>query len=427
MDSVDAVTHLHNMYAFLRAMREPAAKRNANLVMMIGINQFQSINDMYDYQVGNMVLRSMALALTDFMHGHKRVYRLDGAKFALCFQNVDREQAVGIYAQLQELARTQIQANGKHIPLSISGGAVFLGDKSAGEFSVRACLAYAQECSKREHHSALVFFNSEEKHNDMRSLELIEAVRESVFDGCKGFFLCYQPLVRSKDNAVIGMEALVRWQQESYGVVAPNRFIPWLEQDDCFFELGSWILRQAMMDAKKIVAKRPDFIVNVNISYTQLARECFTETLVSLLKQTGFPAKNLCLELTERCRALDEDKLCQMLTEFRSHGIRIALDDFGTGTAALTLLRKLPITSLKLDRTFIADIQSNETTGVLVNHIIGLAKQLGMGVCLEGIEDKPLRDYVQQYNPSYLQGYYYSKPVQFEKFIELLPRGGVAC
>jgi diguanylate cyclase (GGDEF)-like protein len=420
MDRVDAVTHLHNLYAFLSAMRQNAQTGQVDLVMMIAINQFQTINEIYGYRMGNRVLRAFARQLRDFMRERGEVYRLDGAKFALCFSESDVEQAREDYRTIQQRARQLTVEEGKCIPVGVSGGAMVLDDTSAGEYAIRACLAYAQETSKKERHSELVFFNSESERSSQRSLSILEVVRESVFNHCDGFELYYQPLVRPSSGEIIGMEALIRWHKEPYGLVPPNEFIPWLEKDECFFELGNWILRRAMCDAKEIVAQHPQFVVNVNVAYTQLDHSDFRASLLSILEETGFPPQNLCIELTERCRALDSKLLKELLEFMAGNGIRVALDDFGTGSAALELLRELPINTIKLDRSFISDIRSNRATEILVGFIVEGANSLGMGVCIEGIEDKPLRDFVQRFNVSCLQGYYYSKPVPFAEFKQLM-------
>jgi EAL domain-containing protein (putative c-di-GMP-specific phosphodiesterase class I) len=212
------------------------------------------------------------------------------------------------------------------------------------------------------------------------------------------------------------MEALLRWHQEPYGEVPPGAFIEWLEQDDCFYELGNWILLQALTDGVKMVREQPDFIVNVNVSYTQFERGDFRDNVMDILWKTGFPPENLCIELTERCKMLDVERLRQMLDFFGSYGIKVALDDFGTENSSLNLLRELPIQCLKIDRTFISNIQTNRNDEIIVEMVIDGANKLGVDVCLEGIENEELRDYVKKFNADSYQGYFYSRPVRIEDF-----------
>jgi diguanylate cyclase (GGDEF)-like protein/PAS domain S-box-containing protein len=420
VDRVDATTNLYNIYEFLHTVRQLSQMKEAALVMMVGLNQFRTINNTYGYVFGNQVLKTFASMLMELVRGRGMVYRMDGAKFALCVRQMDMDEAKELYARIQDLARNSVIVDNTHILLSVSGGAVLVDNSNAGEYSIRASVAYAQDKSKRECHSSLVFFDNEQESSKLRSLELFETIRQCVLRGCKGFFMCYQPLVRAQDGRIVGMEALLRWKQEPYGELLPGAFIQWLERDDCIFELGNWILRQSMIDGLEILKQRPDFVVNVNVSYTQLDRSEFRDSLMEILRETGFPPQNLYIELTERCQTMDLEQLRENLNFFCSCGIRIALDDFGTGTASMNLLRELPISCVKIDRAFVSNIQTNHTDEIIVEMVIDSANKLGMSVCMEGVENKELRDYLLKYNVSTHQGYYYSRPVRIEKFMELL-------
>lgn len=232
--------------------------------------------------------------------------------------------------------------------------------------------------------------------------------------------MCYQPVVQAESREIIGMEALLRWNREPYGDVPPGRFIPWLENDPCFFELGNWILEQALTEGKHIIEKNPAFVINVNVSATQLERRKFRESVLEILNRTGFPAKNLCLELTERCRAMDKEYLREEIHFLRSNGIKIALDDFGTGQSSLELLCEFPIDLLKIDRGFVRDIEMNHAAQVVVDSIVQCANGLGMQVCVEGVENEQLRDFIRQYGVHSHQGYLYSRPIRMEQFNELI-------
>jgi diguanylate cyclase (GGDEF)-like protein len=420
VDNVDATTHLYNIYEFFNALRSIKQTGKPSMVMLIGLNQFRHINDVYGYIYGNQILKEFGALLSDMVRGKGMAYRIDGAKFAIRVNQMDETEARQFYNEMQTRSRELVQVNDRHISLGISAGAMYVDGNSPGEYAIQAGLRFAQNRSKRDCHSELVFYNNEDGYTEYKSLEMYECIRQSVLDDCDGFYLCYQPLVRAKDGEIVGMEALLRWNKEPYGEVPPGGFIEWLEQEDCFFELGNWIFRQALLDAKEILKDKPDFVVNVNVSYTQLDRSDFRDALMGILEETGFPPQNLYIELTERCRTMDMDRLIEILDFFTSCGIKIALDDFGTGTASMNLLRKLPIDCLKIDRAFISNIQTNLSDEVIVELIIDSANKLGMSVCLEGVENKEICDYVKKYNAKNHQGYYYSRPVRIEKFQELL-------
>jgi EAL domain-containing protein (putative c-di-GMP-specific phosphodiesterase class I) len=239
-------------------------------------------------------------------------------------------------------------------------------------------------------------------------------------NGCQGFYLRYQPLVNAQTGRIKGVEALLRWRNDTYGELAPGQFIQWLEQNDCFFELGNWILRQAMTDALPLVKEHPEFLLSVNVTYSQIERSDFLGNFTQILEQTGFPPENLYIELTERTNPQDITNLRRELDYFSQKGVKIALDDFGTGSASLNLLRQLPIDRLKIDSQFVAHIQTNRTDEIIVESVIDSANKLGISVCVEGIETEQLRDYVQKYNVDTLQGYYYSRPVDIRQVQALL-------
>ena len=414
---VDATTNLYNVYSFLQAIR--ARNGEKWLIMQLGINRFSIVNDVYGYAFGDRVLKMFAEKLTAITNGIGTVYRMDGAKFAIIFpdENTDVEE---VYARIQQATKNEMTIDGNLIPLTISCGVVKTDHADTGEYTIQASASYALDKSKHTKHGELVFFQDEFQEYSRTTLELLDVMRQSVMDGCKGFYMCYQPVVQAESREIIGMEALLRWNREPYGDVPPGRFIPWLENDPCFFELGNWILEQALTEGKHIIEKNPAFVINVNVSATQLERRKFRESVLEILNKTGFPAKNLCLELTERCRAMDKEYLREEIHFLRSNGIKIALDDFGTGQSSLELLCEFPIDLLKIDRGFVRDIEMNHAAQVVVDSIVQCANGLGMQVCVEGVENEQLRDFIRQYGVHSHQGYLYSRPIRMEQFNELI-------
>lgn len=414
---VDATTNLYNVYSFLQAIR----KRNGEkwLIMQLGINRFSIVNDVYGYAFGDKVLRKFADNLCSITKGIGMVYRMDGAKFAIIFPDADTD-VESIYAMIQQMTKSNMVVDGNMIPITISCGVVKTDHADTGEYTIQASASYALDKSKHSKHGELVYFQDEFQEYSRTTLELLDVMRQSVVDGCKGFYMCYQPVVEADSRKIIGMEALLRWNREPYGEVPPGRFIPWLENDPCFFELGNWILEKALTEGKHIIRDNPDFVINVNISATQLERRKFRESVMDILHRTGFPAKNLCLELTERCRAMDKEFLREEIHFLRSNGIKVALDDFGTGQSSLELLCDFQFDLLKIDRGFVRDIEMNRAAQVVVDSIVQCANGLGMQVCVEGVENEQLRDFIRQYGAHSHQGYLYSRPIRMEQFMELM-------
>lgn len=417
MDNVDATTNLYNIYEFGNKVHFGSTSGKNISVLMLGINHFSDINDIYGYDMGNVVLKTLAESFLDAVHHKGSVFRMDGARFAFYFEEKDKEWVTQFYEELKRSVRKQQMLEGKPITITFSAGAVMLGENT-DVHSIMTGLSYALSLSKHDKHGELVFFDTDTMGNGKRNLELLETLRHCVLHDCKGFYLNYQPIIGVENENIIGMEALLRWRDEQFGEVPPGVFIPWLENDACFYDLGNWILERACTEAKPIVEKCPEFIVNVNVAYPQMERIGFLEALSKILHKVGFPAKNLCIELTERCRTLEQGYLTKQIKEIKEMGIKVALDDFGTGFSSLNVLSYLPVDTLKIDRGFVAGIEEKVANQVIVRSVAQCANELGVKVCVEGIEDRALADFLKPYGPGSYQGYYFSRPISIDTLIE---------
>ena len=419
VDDVDSVTNLHTNAEFTKSIHRLIEERAAACVIKLGIEHFRHINAMYGQQGGNQVLRLFGMELQELVGGKGRVFRLEGAKFALYLYDTNQDEAREFFHQLRSMAETNIQINNLRIPLRIYGGAVLLdGSHSYTDYIVRSGLIYAMEQSQENYRGDLVFTQDIRQAINVENIQLHTDIHRSAVDGCRNFFLCYQPITSFSTRKVLGAEALLRWKKAPYGVVPPDSFIPWLENDPAFIQVGNWILRQAIEETRPLREADPDFILNVNIADTQLEHSGFREDVLNILADTGCPPRNLCLELTERCRRLDPAFLADELNFFRAHGITIALDDLGTGTSSLTLLLQLPIDELKVDRFFISEIFTNKNYRYMTEYILRGSRQAGFRTCVEGIETQEQYDLIASLGGDCFQGYYASKPVPIREFLE---------
>jgi len=419
IDSIDPTTNLYNLYEFFNYVRGlTESKRNAR-VMMVGFKRFSDVNEVYGYTFGNEVMRRFADMFLAMARKTGAVFRMDGSKFALCTTQASVEELKELYIDLQDIIQNRMEIDGHRINIALCGSVVCVDDFDIDEHVVYASARYALERSKNEKLGELVIVNEDNLSNNIKTVEIISDLRRSVENGCEGFYLCYQPVVSSGTGELVGMEALLRWKKEPYGDIPPGLFIPWIENDRIFFELGNWILRTALEEGKELLKDYPNFLINVNLSYTQLERSEFRSAIVDILESTGFPPQNLCLELTERCRLLDLAFLRNEVIFLKSYGIKIALDDFGTGFSSLNLLRELPVDCIKIDRGFVKDIETSVADQSIVGAVTQCAQTLDINVCVEGIETEELRDYMKKYYSTSYQGYYYSKPVPMEIFKQL--------
>ena len=420
MDDIDPLTNLYNVYRFMEELRRCKAEQKAVSIMMIGVNQFRRINNTYGFDFGNKVLKLFADELIQLINGYGRIFRLDGVKFCILLDRmIEPSELERLYGKICEIARDRLVLEERIVHLMISGGALSFSQIDLEENSVLAELEYAMSISKKSGQGRLTHFGDSHHEKARRRLELIDTlVRSVLFRDFHGFLLEYQPQVR-QDGQIIGAEALIRWQDEEWGRVPPNDFIPILENNSCFYELGLWILQTAMREVRPIIDAHPDFAISINVSYRQLEQAKFKTDVLALVNRMNFPARNLTLELTEHCRSIQQEVLSDNLNFLRDAGISISADDFGTGYSSLALLRDLPFDAIKIDRTFISNIVENNPDQIIVKSTIQCAKDFGINVCIEGVEDMPTLAAVDAYHPDYYQGYLYSKPISLEMLMNL--------
>lgn len=421
IDSIDSTTNLYNLYEFLRNIRKYKENKVKYRVLMLGFSHFSDINDVYGYNFGNDVMRQFAIRVGKMLQRRGTLYRMDGTRFAICTTEMTFEEIGKLYSDIQMMAKSGIEIRDACISLSICGGVVLVEDASINEHVIHTAARYALDSSKKEKYGELVVVHNDELHykDPKRTVKLLDVLRNCVLDNCKGFYMCYQPVVSKKTGKLTGMESLLRWRGEPYGDVSPEVFISWLEKDNVFFELGNWILKQSLTDGKEFLKDHPDLTLNVNLSYAQLERSEFRNSFVSILLVTGFPPDHLCLELTERCRFMDITFLRNEIMFLKGYGVKIALDDFGTGFASLDLLRELDVDCIKIDRSFTKEIEQSKVTQSIVRALTQCASELDIDVCIEGIETEELKDYLKEYPSTSYQGYLFSKPVTKEQFKKL--------
>lgn len=413
----DMVTGLHNQNSFFEDISNIVLNKKEVRIAIIGISKFSEINAVYGYSVGNKVLQEIGKYLIENMCNRSSTYRLDGSRFAVVLEECSYEKICYLYDAMRKYFRDGLTIDGALVTLELDASTIMLNDFDIDSQTIYSCLNFAYIESKNDKYGELVEFKNDSRNDEKLRFTKIYKIRNSITKGNKGFYLLYQPIVNADTEELIGAEALLRWKDEMYGVVPPDEFIPVLESDPLFVDLGDWILKTALEDAKKILDKRPDFVINVNLSYVQIAQADFTDKVQKLLKETGYPAKNLCLEITERCRMLDLNLLSNVIDVLRGCGISVALDDYGTGYSSIKLLKNLPFDTIKIDRSFVLKIEEDDKERILVNNIASTASMFGARTCVEGIENTGMRDILRKYGVYSFQGYYYSKPIVHEELI----------
>ena len=414
----DDISNFRSLYGFLEDLQSAQWRGDSLQVMLVGINDFSRLNEIYGYTFGNRVLQEFSKMIKIEAHGMGDWYRMDGTKFAIVCQRASIDDLKNLYKRIQYNSIHDFSVDGNRVVLSFVAGAINLEKLDVSAETVYSCLRFAYYESKNNHLGELFVLRNNVSDDKRFAIERINVIRNSIANNCEGFFLCYQPIVDAMSEKIIGAEALIRWKNDEYGVVPPVQFVDVLEQDNLFPELGMWILRTSLKDAKKFLDRYPGFIVNVNLSYTQLEKPNFVEDVFAVLEEMDFPPQNLCLEITERCRLLNMGLLKDIFSRLRDKGIKVALDDFGTGFSSIGVLRELPVTSVKIDRSFVMNIEQNSSDQKTVRFISELANSFSSSVTAEGIETPEMREFLLRFKIKNLQGFYYSKPLPVDEFMD---------
>ena len=417
VDNNDPITLLPNQYEMLNYMRQLKLQKKVYTILMINFIDFGDINRRYGYAIGNNILRATATKLTQDAKEQGKIYRGDGTVLCMITDLMTLDEVKKFYGRMRSFTREALAINGKKVGAEIGGGVIIATDFNVDEHSIYTSAKYALDFSKSQRHGNLIIFHNDELDNKKSNIELVDAVRNSVINGMDGFFLEYQPIVSSVDGRLVGMEVLLRWQKEPYGVVSPSEFVPWLEQDQVFYNLGNWILETALKDALEIRQNVKDFYMSVNLALMQLERSEFRTTLIDILRRTGYPATGLCLELTQGSRQLSVEHLKSQVEFLKSCGVRIGLDV--TDFASLDYVRHFPVDLVNIVPALTDGIDQNITNKYVIETITAFTHRLRIRTCFTGIEDEETAKIAKQFPVSDLMGYYYGRPCKIDDFKKL--------
>ena len=416
VNSVDSLTGLQNQYGLFQHLDALYSKQARANIMMIGIKRFSTINEMWGYDFGNIVIHKLVQELKQIFCNEGVLYRADGVRFVLLTRSLTMEQLAGRYETVRQHICEGLEIDGYHPNLQVCGSALEIDTFDVNPQAMFSCLGYAYNLSRERGNGALQIFRNEIDETRTNLMTLINTIRRSIEHDCQGFLLYYQPIMDANTHTLSGCEALLRWRSPEYGLVPPNRFIPIIENDPAFVKLGEWILHRAMEDTKPFLTSCPAFELNVNIAYEQLKQPSFVEMVKRNLTAAAYPPENLCLEITERCRLLDISRLGTIISELRDLGVRFAIDDFGTGYSSMDILNQLKFDVVKIDKVFVDNIAKGGKAVRLIGVMNELAEICGSQVCAEGVETQEQCEIVRQCGVDTIQGYYFSKPVPVDTF-----------
>jgi len=419
----DALTRLPNRYTFNERLRESAALAdevgNRMAVLFIDLDNFKHINDSMGHPTGDVVLQLVGKRLETCVRNKDLVARLTGDEFTVILETVkDDIEAANVAEHMLQQLRQPFHVDGKELYTSGSIGVVVYPDNCDQVNDLLKHVYTSAHHAKNQGRNNFQFYSSTLSAIALRRISLEHGLRHALENN--EFHLAYQAKVDLSTGRIIGAEALARWTNPDLGPVSPVEFVPVAEETGLIVPIGDWILETAMRQAAEWIEKGlTDISVSINLSARQFQQGNLVERISELMEQTGLPSKNLDLELTESMLVENADDTVVLLKRLKGLGASLSIDDFGTGYSSLSYLTKFPLDALKVDRSFVTGLPDDQDAVTMAKAIVNMARNLGLKVIAEGIENERQGTFLHGLGSDIGQGYLYSRPVSFEDFLIL--------
>lgn len=387
----------------------------------IDLDNFKFVNDALGHHVGDELLMEIGSRLLALTSNEIELVRLGGDEFVFFANHMKtRTMAEKFADQIIEIFQSPFEINGNHLSVSVSIGIAMYPENGDSIDNLLRNSDMAMYKLKNNGKKGYNFFNNQLKEELMERINIEKNFKSALENG--EFKIHYQPQINVCSNDIDGFEALIRWHSPQLGTLSPIKFISVAEETGFITLLGEWILRTASATIADLNQRLgTSFHISVNISVIQLVQEDFVKVVKRVLKETGLPANQLELEITESVIMESPKLVTQKIKIFRDLGIKIAIDDFGTGYSSLSYLRNIPITTLKIDKLFVDDIANPKANTDVTDTIIDLGHKMNLIIVAEGVETKEQLTYLQENGCDKIQGFYYSKPLpekEMEQFIK---------
>ncbi|MDP4177174.1 MAG: EAL domain-containing protein [Bacillota bacterium] len=422
----DSLTELPNRTFFINKLNELLKSINDNsskgAVLFIDLDNFKNINDTMGHNYGDKLLIYLAKKLKSWIKSEDVLCRLGGDEFILLHHNSD-EAEVRAYAQsFLELVNQPCKIDGKQIYVTVSIGIALYPKDGMDTDTILKNADAAMYKAKESGKNRVELFNQDMYLKLKRKTQIERILRKAIEND--EFIINYQPQYDAQNNIIFGFEALLRLNSKELGLISPLEFIPIAEEYGHITKISLWIIKESCKQAVKWIEKGYKFkSLSVNISSVDLQQLNLHEYIEEVINNIGLDPKILELEITESVLMESLDSSIAILRKLMDMGIRIALDDFGTGYSSLSYLRKIPISTLKIDKSFIDNITSNQKEESIINNIIEMSHSLELKVVAEGVETKEQLLVLNERKCDYIQGYYFSKPLPACEIEKLFGKG----
>ena len=420
----DSLTALPNRAMFNEvlgiALQSARRYKHGFAVMFVDLDRFKNINDTFGHEVGDDLLKEIGARLTHTMRASDVVARLGGDEFVILVQNVNEPKYVATVARkILGAIMKPLVLLGQECRITGSVGICMYPADAPDEQTLMKHADIAMYRAKEEGKNNFQFYSEQINVHTLERMALETSLRRALERD--EFHLDYQAKLDFKTQKITGVEALLRCNHPELGVVAPAQFIPLAEETGLIVPIGKWVLHTAC--AQNVAWQRqglPPLCMAVNLSWRQFSEEDLLSDIVAALDETGLEPSLLELELTESMVVQNPERATRVLAAIKNLGVRLAIDDFGVGYSSLAQIKRFPIDTLKVDRSFIRDIPQNTDDNAIAEAIIAMGKTLSLTIVAEGVETPEQEKFLREHACDEMQGYYFSRPISADKFAELL-------
>lgn len=426
-EGFDELTGLPNRHLFGdrmdQALNNAQRGKKSVVIMLTAIDRFSELNDLLGDRAGNQILQDITGRLNQHVRTSDTVARLEGDRFAFVMEIAAVDDSVLLTEKILSAFEQPFSLdNQKDVVITCSVGVSIYPADGATPEELMKNAAVALHHVKEGGHNRYQFFSNEMNTRARHRLEVESGIRRALRN--RELIVYYQPKIDLNSRRLVGMEALVRWRDPVRGLIPPSEFIPIAEESGLIELIGQWVLEETCVQNHRWQAEGLSPVcASVNVSARQFRNRNFVSSVEDVLKRTGLEPRWLELEITESVLMGDIEAIVARMEDLRRLGVSLSIDDFGTGYSSLSYLSRFPITTLKIDRAFIADVQSNPHTAEIARAIIGLSRGLNLEVVAEGAEVKEQVEFLKEHGCDLVQGYFYSKPLPAAEFAVMLRDG----
>jgi len=413
----DTLTELPNRnYLYdrlLNAIRADEGEGKPFALLLMDLDRFKEINDTLGHHRGDLLLQQVGARLRSLLFAPDLVARLGGDEFAVLLPRLAKVEDIHVVIQkIQSALQPPLMIEGLPIAVEASIGVALYPEHGGNPDSLLQRADVAMYTAKQTGRSCVIYDSNDDQHSPRR-LALMGELRHAIEQG--QLCLYYQPKIDLKTRRVVGVEALVRWQHPEYGFIPPDQFIGPAERTGQIKVLTQWVLETALRQCQGW--RRPGIGISVNLSARNLQEAGLVERVAEALQRTGEAPDHLALEITESAIMADPNTAMGVLTRLSQMGVKLSIDDFGTGYSSLSYLKRLPVDEIKIDKSFVIGMETDDNDAVIVRSTIDLAHNLGLKVVAEGVENQALLEKLSALGCDEAQGYYMSRPLPAEEVV----------